>query len=275
MSPNLNYKAVQAYWDSAGEADAANAVYIGDEQGLPGDCLRYRFKMEWAAVERWLTGVLSTANVLDLACGSGVWCEKFARRFRRVVGVERSATMIESARRSVKLANVDFVQADALEFNSEEQFDVIFLGSLLMYLNREDAVSLLRSLAGRLTSGGRVIVKDTTLRSGEETLVGDYQVSYRAVAEYRAIVAEAGLTVTATEQNRGYERMEVAKRIINTVRSLPLLRSTKPAMVGVPIWWALRATAPASLVLFPRAADKLGLEWPHLQNHFLLLHNAH
>jgi hypothetical protein len=77
--------------------------------------------------------------------------------------------------------------------------------------------------------------------------------------------------VRAVERNRGYARMEVAVNLVDLVRRLPVLKRRNPALVGVPLWRALRATSPLSLEVLPRAVRAAGINWPHLSNNFLLL----
>jgi hypothetical protein len=96
-------------------------------------------------------------------------------------------------------------------------------------------------------------------------------VVYRSRQEYEALAAEAGLRVVAVERNQGYARMEVAVALVNLLRRLPPLARRDPATVGGPLWRLLQATAPVTLELLPRAVEAVGLDWPHLTNHFLLL----
>ena len=275
MSSDLSYEAIQRYWNGAGAVDALAASYgMRRVPGLPADCIRYRFNLETSVVDSWLADLPSEASILDLACGQGTWSRHFARRFRRVVGVERSEEMIDGARKAGVFPNVELIHADALRFHSDEQFDAIFLGSLLMYLNRADAVSLLRRLPTNLAPNGRLIIRESTVRSGVETVVGAHQSTYRSVDEYRRLVADAGLALVDVEQNWGYDRMVMTEDLVDLARSVPVLRSIKPDIVGKPIWWTLQATAPLSYRLLHKITERLGLQWPHLQSHFLLLRPA-
>ena len=139
-----------------------------------------------------------------------------------------------------------------------------------MYLDRADAVALLVRL-GQLAPRGRIILRESGVRSGVEVQTGTYQVVYRSLQEYKAVAAEAALRVIAIERNRGYAHMEIAIALAKMARRLPPLARRDAAAVGGPLWRFLRATAPVTLELVPRAIEALGLDWPHLTNHFLLL----
>jgi hypothetical protein len=139
-----------------------------------------------------------------------------------------------------------------------------------MYLDRADAEALLRRLS-QLAPNGRIILRESGVRSGVEVGTGEYQVVYRSVQEYQAIADDAALRVVAVERNRGYAHMEMAITLTDMMRRLPPLARREASAVGGPLWRLLRATSPVTLELFPRALEAVGLEWPHLINNFLLL----
>jgi SAM-dependent methyltransferase len=267
---HLDYEVVRAYWEKAAH-DAESASYMAHEQGLPRGCIEHRFALERAVVDRWFAGLGPAASVLDIGCGDGAWTEVFAQRYGRVVGVDASAGMLAAARRRLAgLGNVELVRGDALTVALDGEFQGVLLGGLLMYLDRADAVALLVRLA-QLAPGGRIILRESGVRSGVEVHTGTYQVVYRSLQEYDAVAAEASLRVVAVERNRGYAHMEIAVALVNLARRLPPLARRDAVAVGGPLWRLLRATAPVSLELVPRVIGAAGLDWPHLTNHFLLL----
>ena len=270
MDERLDYEAVRRYWDRAA-GTAAAASYMAHEQGLPQICVDDRFNLEREVVDRWFADLSPESAVLDLGCGSGAWTALFAQRYRRVVGIEQSAKMVTGARERLRgMANVELIEGDCLTVPVEGQFQGAFFGGLLMYLNRDDAVRLLTRVA-ELVPDGRIILRESGARRRLEVKTGEYHVAYRSPEEYAAIAAEAGLRVRAVEPNRGYARMEVAVELVNFVRHLPMLKRRDPALVGGPIWRALRLTSPISLELLPRMVRAAGIAWPHLMNNFLLL----
>ncbi len=270
MEEHLDYAAVQRYWDDAASSAAA-ASYMAHEQGLPQSCVRHRFARERVVVERWLGGLTSASAVLDVGCGGGAWTALFAQRYRRVVGIDVSPKMLAAARsRLTGLANVELIEGDALQVPLAGPFDGAFIGGVLMYLNRDDAVRLLARLR-ELIPAGPIVARESTVRRGVEIETDGYNVVYRSPAEYAAIAGEASVRVSAIERNRGYSDMEVAVELVNLARRLPPLGQRDPALVGRPLWRALQLTAPISMRLLPHALEALRIEWPHLTNHFLLL----
>lgn len=267
---SLDYDAVRSYWeDAAAEADSAS--YMAHDQGLPQDCIEHRFTLEGAVIDRWFANLGPSAALLDIGCGAGAWTARFAAQYARVVGVDASAGMLDAARR--RLAghdHVELVEGDALTVPLDGDFDGVLVGGLLMYLDRADAESLLRRLS-RLAPNGRIILRESGVRSGVEVKTGEYQVVYRSVDEYRSIARDAGLRVVAVERNRGYAHMEVAITLTELFRRLPPLARRDASATGGPLWRLLRRTEAISLGILPRAIESVGLEWPHLINNFLLL----
>ncbi len=269
----LDYEVVRAYWEKAAD-EAESASYMAHEQGLPPGCVEHRFSLEQAVVDRWFAGLGPTASVLDVGCGAGAWTERFAHRYGRVVGVDASVGMLDAAqRRLAGQGNVELLQGDALTVAIDGEFQGVLLGGLLMYLDRSDAVALLVRL-GQLAPRGRIILRESGIRSGVEVETDTYQVVYRSVQEYEAVAAEAALRVVAVERNRGYAHMEIAVALVDLARRLPPLARRDAATVGGPLWRLLRVTAPVTLELIPRAIEAVGLDWPRLTNHFLLLEAA-
>ena len=150
------------------------------------------------------------------------------------------------------------------------EFDGVLLGGLLMYLDRADAQALLKRLS-QLAPNGRIILRESGVRSGVEIRTGEYQVVYRSVEEYRAIADDAGLRVVSVERNTGYAHMEIALTLTELLRRLPPLARREASATGGPLWRFLRATGPVSLELLPRTMEAVGIRWPRLMNNFVLL----
>jgi SAM-dependent methyltransferase len=270
VSDQLDYEVVRQYWDRDAGSTAA-ASYMAHEQGLPQSCVDDRFALEREVVDRWFAGLGPDASVLDIGCGSGAWTAHFALRYARVVGIEQSAPMVAGAReRLSRLSNVELIQGDCLQVPVDGLFQGAFFGGLLMYLNREDVVRVLRRVS-ELAPEGKVILRESSGPGRVEVKTGDYQVAYRSPEEYADIANEAGLRMIAVERNRGYARMEVVVNLVDLVRRVPALRRRDPALVGGLMWRALRLTAPVTLDLLPNATRLAGIAWPHLANNFMLL----
>lgn len=270
MAEQLDYSAVRRFWDAAA-TDAVAASYMAHEQGLPQSCVQHRFDRERMVVESWFDGLSTDSSILDIGCGAGAWTMLFAQRHKRVVGIDMSPNMLAAARaRLGDMANVELIEGNALLAPIEGTFDGSFVGGMLMYLNRSDAISLLGRLR-LLVPAGPIVLRETTVRSEVEIRNDDYHVVYRTPVEYTKMASEAGLRVKTIERNRGYADMEVAVELVDAARRLPFLGRREPGVIGRPLWRALAMTNPITLGLVPRAVEAIGIDRPHLTNHFILL----
>ena len=268
----IDYGVVRAYWEQAGGESALTASCMAHEQGLPEDSVRYRLDQEALIVDKWFAPLDPGCSVLDVGAGAGLWSARFARHFARVVAVEQSKTMCDVAAATLAShRNAELRNEDALRFQTDEKFGGIFLGGMLMYLNRADVIALLHRLVALLDDGGRIILRESTVRKGLETRAGRYQVVYRTPLEYASIAAQSGLQVTETQLNTGYQAMEIGERFVDYLRLVPYIKSREVTRVGASVWAVLKATEPISLRLLPRLIARLGVPWPHLQNHFFLV----
>jgi Methylase involved in ubiquinone/menaquinone biosynthesis len=127
----------------------------------------------WEAMSRSLIELLELGDVLDIASGDGVLAELLCRRARHVTCLDRSAAVIEAARR--RLAgqhDVAFETGDmhALPFDND-RFDQVFLLHALSYsATPRDALG---EAARVLRPGGRLTLA-TIGRHEHESTVAAY-----------------------------------------------------------------------------------------------------
>jgi 2-polyprenyl-3-methyl-5-hydroxy-6-metoxy-1,4-benzoquinol methylase len=106
-------------------------------------------------------------RVLDIASGGGDVALELAARCRaqgfsvQITGLDVSPTAVEHARENAKQqreANVSFQQHDVFRDPLPEGYDVVMCSLFLHHLSREQAVELLRKMAG--AAGRLVLVND-------------------------------------------------------------------------------------------------------------------
>jgi len=255
--------AVRRYFDGEGGTAAAAMSMMAHEHNLPSDAVDYRLARELETVGPWLDAIGESGRVLDVGCGAGAWVEIFANRFRSVVGVERSPLMVEAAQERVThLPNARVYQGDGRHDLPDGPFEFIFLGGLMMYQGDVDVVELLHSLKSRLSDGGTIILRESTVRKGVLRPNGEYQVVYRSVDVYRRLFDEVGIRSVEVRANYGYTSMVITEGIVDFRRRLlPFLPKESP----------LLGSAPISFRALPQALSLLHISWPRLQNHFFRL----
>ena len=264
--------AVVRYFNGAGGGTAATISMMAHEHNLPIGATRYRLTEETQTVHDWLDSVPGSGRVLDVGCGAGAWAEIFARRYQTVIGIERSPLMLEAAREKLAyLPNVEIFEGDGRRDLPEGAFEMIFLGGLCMYLNDADIVELLSALKHRLTQGGSIILRESTVQQGITLTRDEYQAIYRNVRMYRQLFDDAGLFCEEVRRNYGYTSVVMAEEIVDLRRKwLPFLPKDSSAL-GSLTWWALRGITPISFWALPRVLSRVNVCWPRLQNYFFRL----
>jgi ubiquinone/menaquinone biosynthesis C-methylase UbiE len=126
---------------------------------------------------RWRTAANSSAylldrigpgtELLDVGCGPGTITADLARRLApgRVVGLDRSAEVLEAARRDAgDLATLEYREGDAYALPVEDaSFDAVHAHQVLQHLS--DPVSALREMRRACRPGGVVAARDADYAS--------------------------------------------------------------------------------------------------------------
>jgi len=262
----LDYEIVSRYWSTA--APSILGPYMMDGFGFPAGAGRFRFRAECRIVNHLIHGVNRGGCALDLGSGIGFWTEYFARRFSRVVAVEASRPLYEVLEeRCAPYLNVKMIHGDVMLFQPEDQYDVVFLGGMLMYLNEEDVISLLGKLNSFLRSGGIILCRETTVRQGTTTRQGDYQAVYRSVADYERIFAACELSILKVQLNVPYVLMQMGCEMVKKWKTVVPTRLQCIPVVGHLVYWGLRVGYP----WITRLPTALGHAYPELTNHFFVL----
>jgi len=264
--------AVKKYFDNATGGTAATVSMMTHEFNLPASAARYRLQKEIETISDWLGAVNNPGRVLDVGCGAGAWSEIFSQRYKIVIGIEQSSLMLKAARERVaSLPNVKILEGDGRHDLPEGSFDMIFLGGLCMYLNDDDLIELLHSLKNRLTEGGSIILRESTLHQGVYLAQGEYQAVYRSVNLYHQLFDDAGPFRVEVRRNYGYTNLVTAEELVSLRRKwLPFLPRESTTLDSL-TWWVLRGTTPISFWALPRMFSQLSIPWPRLQNHFFRL----
>ena len=127
-----------------------------------------RLQYQAAILEKWTrqffvsAGIEPGMKVLDLGCGMGdvsLLAAKLVGPTGSVIGIDRDRAIVERARerarRAARGANIEFLCANVLEFESPLDFDTVVGRYILLY--QPDPVSAVRHAAKQVRSGGIVL----------------------------------------------------------------------------------------------------------------------
>jgi 2-polyprenyl-3-methyl-5-hydroxy-6-metoxy-1,4-benzoquinol methylase len=111
-------------------------------------------------INRLVTQLQPTGEVLEIACGTGIWTAALAHWASAVTAIDAAPEAIAVARERVDSGNVTFEVADVFSWTTSARFDVIFFSAWLSHVPTsrfEQFWGLLRPL---LADRGRVLFID-------------------------------------------------------------------------------------------------------------------
>ena len=131
-----------------------------------GPWVNDRWFAEAAIAEDDLRSLDASGDVLDVACGSGIWTRIVAPNARRVVAVDASPQMLRLNELAVGDPRVDYRLANVFEWDTDERFDLIVAGFFVSHIPPSRFADFWAKLARWLREGGIVwLVDDANPRS--------------------------------------------------------------------------------------------------------------
>jgi len=113
-----------------------------------------------AALVSWLAA-RRPADVLELACGTGLFTRLIAPRVARLTAIDASTEVIEINRARVGADNVDYVQADLFAWRPVRRYDAIFFSFWLSHVPQQRFAAFWDLVASALAPGGAVYLIDS------------------------------------------------------------------------------------------------------------------
>jgi demethylmenaquinone methyltransferase/2-methoxy-6-polyprenyl-1,4-benzoquinol methylase len=113
-----------------------------------------------ARIARLVAAMAPRGDVLEIACGTGLWTEALAAVADTVTAVDAAPEAVQIARSRVSAANVTFEVADVFSWSPGRSFDVVFFSAWLSHVPKGRFEQFWRSLQGLLRVNGRVLFID-------------------------------------------------------------------------------------------------------------------
>jgi 2-polyprenyl-3-methyl-5-hydroxy-6-metoxy-1,4-benzoquinol methylase len=125
---------------------------------------RARWFREAAIVEAALEKALPSGEVLELACGTGLWTQHLVKQHSRVVAIDASAEAIAINRRRVDSDVVEYIVADLFDWTPPAgRFDAVFFGFWLSHVPPGHFDAFWATVRTALKPDGRVFFVDSLL----------------------------------------------------------------------------------------------------------------
>ncbi len=142
-----------------------------------------RWFSEVAQVRGELDRFRPADEVLELACGTGLWTEQLARHAKRITAVDASPEVlkINRARLEGSRTLVSYVRADLFDWRPDGAYDVVFFGFWLSHVPPARFAAFWDLVRSALRPGGRVFFVDSlaTERTGRGRTPEDHTTTRR------------------------------------------------------------------------------------------------
>ena len=116
---------------------------------------------EVARVQAALDGAGPTGDVLELACGTGIWTQRLARTAARLTAVDASAEVMAINRARVGDPKVTYQQADIFRWMPPATYDFIFFGFWLSHVPQDQFEPFWSLVRTALRPSGTVFFVDS------------------------------------------------------------------------------------------------------------------
>ena len=121
-------------------------------------------RAEWfkevGAVEAGLRAAGPRGDVLELACGTGLWTRHLAASARRITAVDASPEVIALNRERLRSEKVEYVVGDIFSWRPDRPFDFVLFAFWLSHVPPARFDAFWALVATALRAGGRVFFVD-------------------------------------------------------------------------------------------------------------------
>jgi 2-polyprenyl-3-methyl-5-hydroxy-6-metoxy-1,4-benzoquinol methylase len=136
-------------------------------------------------IARLVSDLHPGGDLLEIACGTGIWTRHLAACARSVTAIDAAPEMITLARRRVADETVTFLAADVLQWTPPRRFDTVFFAFWLSHVPSSAFGRFWAVVRSALVGNGRVLfVDDQPAAAGRERYVaGSAEVVERSLTD--------------------------------------------------------------------------------------------
>jgi len=115
---------------------------------------------EWMRIVKALHALAPADDVLELACGTGIWTQELKRISGSITALDGSPEMIQINRTKVGEMSIEYQCVDLFEWEPDKQYDLVFFAFWLSHVPPSHLSSFLGKVARATKPGGRVFMLD-------------------------------------------------------------------------------------------------------------------
>jgi 2-polyprenyl-3-methyl-5-hydroxy-6-metoxy-1,4-benzoquinol methylase len=160
MENNILQEQIQYYRDRATEYDE---WFFRQGRYDRGEAHRQQWFAEIAEVEAALFAAKPSGDILELACGTGLWTKHLVTLATNLTAIDAAPEAIAINRQKVGSPAVNYMVADLFTWEPEQQFDFVFFSFWLSHVPDVQFVPFWQKVQKSLKPNGRIFFIDGLL----------------------------------------------------------------------------------------------------------------
>lgn len=120
-----------------------------------------RWFADIAQLRQALDDFAPVGNVLELACGTGLWTAQLLYHAEHITAVDASPEVLALNQQRLQSERVTYLQADLFQWQPTDQYDVVFFSFWLSHVPAQRFAGFWQMVANALTANGRVFLIDS------------------------------------------------------------------------------------------------------------------
>ena len=121
---------------------------------------------EWMLIVKALHALAPVGDVLELACGTGVWTKELIPMSHSIQAIDGSAEMIQINRAKCGETGVEYQCIDLFRWEPEKQYDLVFFAFWLSHVPPAHLPGFLNKVVRGTKPGGRIFMIDEPRSEG-------------------------------------------------------------------------------------------------------------
>lgn len=115
-------------------------------------------------------------QILELACGTGIWTETLLKMGNHVTAVDAAPEMLKIAREKLGDERITYQQTDLFSWNPDKEYDLVFFANWLSHVPPNAVDGFLRKVKNSLRKNGAIALVDQHAPSDADKAIAEKEI---------------------------------------------------------------------------------------------------
>lgn len=147
-----------AYYDARAKEYDRSLQEVGATE--PSSPEHEQANQEWLQIVNAVHALGHVDEILELACGTGIWTQELLSIGGSITALDASPQMIDLNRAKTAMPAITYQCVDLFQWEPERQYDLVFFAFWLSHVPRSELSNFLAKVMRATKPGGRVFMID-------------------------------------------------------------------------------------------------------------------